>query len=220
MLIVIGALIVLFNMLVTNLGYGYTYALERASVSLGLAQEWVAGDPRPGQPGDLFNQLELTVKTGDTTLYEGKLSGLKEPVDVTERIGSIALNQPLTMDYEVYLPGRETGNEFQGSHLVTRFIILAKCTTEEGEEVPCTISMEPKEILFDLRNLNPGDRHRGELTLRVTVSDEYIEIPDEEVPGGPLPKTGEGANYLTAVGFAMVVMGFILKRVKPRYANA
>ena len=229
-LIITGVLLVLLSMAVTYLGLGYTYAVERASVSLGLGQQWVAGNPEPGQPGDLFNQLKLTVKTGDTVLYDGKLSGLGEPVDVTDLIGPITPGQPLSMDYEVYLPGRETGNEFQGSYLVTKFIVYAKCMTEEDEEIPCTISTEPEDILFDLGNLNPGDRYRGELKVTVKVSDEYIEIPDEEIPGGPkipdeeipggpLPKTGEGSSHFTAIGFAMVVMGFILKGIKPRYGS-
>ncbi len=122
----------LFNL--GNLNPGDSYERTITITKLGdlpaylwVKHEWVAGNPLPGDAGDLFDQMVMTITWRDWVLYSGPLSGLAEPLNLSVLIGPIRYGQTLELIVSVFLPGPETGNEFQGSSLLTRFVFYTQC---------------------------------------------------------------------------------------------
>jgi LPXTG-motif cell wall-anchored protein len=188
-LVAVGVIALLAALLLLIQPY-YTYAGTVPTVRLWLQQEYISGKPPQGQPGDLFSQLQLTVVCRDTLLYEGAMSGLPDPLPVTDKIGPLAAGQTVRIFLSVHLPGPETGNEYQGSSVSTRFSVLARCAWPDGTPAQCALSIDPEDYLFNLGNLNPGDRHDGELVIKVgEVSPIPIPIlpPPAPVPAPPAP---------------------------------
>lgn len=107
---------------------------------LWLTHEWVDGNPLPGEQGDLFSQLVMTISWRGITLYHGPLEGLEELLNISIQIGPLRPGQSLDLDFDIFLPGQSTGNDFQGSTVTTRMIILTACGdgTEEPPEKPGT----------------------------------------------------------------------------------
>ena len=101
---------------------------------LWLRHEWVDGDPLPGEPGDLFSQLLLNISWRNITLYNGPAEGLAEPLNISAKIGPVRPGQTLDLDFFIFLPGPPTGNEFQGSTVTTKIILITACGN--GEEDP------------------------------------------------------------------------------------
>ncbi len=99
-----------------------------------MSHQWVDGDPLPGELGDLYGQLVITVTWQGKLLYRGPLDGLLEPINISALIGPIRPGQQIDLDFNIVLPGPETGNEFQGSSLKTRFVFYSQCAGEV--EVP------------------------------------------------------------------------------------
>lgn len=107
---------------------------------LWLTHEWVEGDPLPGERGDLFSQLVMTISWRGITLYHGPMDGLDEPIDISAKIGPLRPGQKLDLDFDIFLPGPSTDNDFQGSTVTTKIILLTACSngTEEPPERPGT----------------------------------------------------------------------------------
>lgn len=101
---------------------------------LRVRHERVDGNPLPGEPGDLYAQMTMTITCGERVIYSGPLNGLAEPLDLSAQTGPIRPGQAHHLEVTVHLPGPETGNEFQGSTLRTRFVFHAD--RGEGIEVP------------------------------------------------------------------------------------
>lgn len=102
------------------------------------------------EEGDLFNQLILTVYLGDREVYFGTMKDFA--------ISNISLGEFKPGDIGVlraiiHLPGPETGNEYQGAILDTRWIFtgqLDEAFLEEEEEEPGVEVPEkdpPKKII-------------------------------------------------------------------------
>lgn len=124
-----------------NLNPGDTYSRTLTVANEGelpaylwLTHEWVEGDPLPGEPGDLFSQLIMTISWRHIILYSGPADGLAEPLNISARIGPARPGQVLDLDFYISLPGPPTGNEFQGSTVTTRIILITACGN--GEEEP------------------------------------------------------------------------------------
>ena len=49
-------------------------------------------------------------------------------------MGPLRPGQTVDLDFSIFLPGRETGNEFQGSTVTTKIVLIAQCGN--GEVVP------------------------------------------------------------------------------------
>jgi LPXTG-motif cell wall-anchored protein len=135
-------------------------------------QELVEAVPGPGG-GDLFDQLVLTVQYEDTKLYQGPMSGFSEPLEMTGLIGSLVSGQVKEIDITIYLPGSETGNEYQGSFVKTSYSVLIQCAGANGSSENCTITLLPEDTLFSLGNLNPGDRYHRKLGFSITFMPSY-----------------------------------------------
>ncbi|MDO9574871.1 MAG: hypothetical protein Q7I94_07755 [Candidatus Contubernalis sp.] len=236
LMIITGVLLVLASIGMLMQPY-YTSAEEKPTVDLWLQQEWLGGSPEPGEPGNLYDQLVLTVRHGEDILYQGPMSGLDQPFSVTEIIGPVTSGQNVIIDFIVDLSGPETGNEFLGSYLSTSMTVFTACTWPEGEGLPCIVTVSPEESLFNLQNLNPGDSYTG--SIMVSLWDEITVDPED--PGGDpgdkekekerekkkdskeleqiiidpeLPGTGSREAFLlTLFGFLMIFAGIILKRL-------
>lgn len=126
----------LFNLGNLNPGDSYSRTLTVTNTGdllayLWLLHEWVDGDPPPGEWGDLFAQLEMVISWRSLILYQGPADGLKEPLNISAKIPPLGPGQSLDLDFGIFLPGPETGNEFQGSTVITRVIIITACGTED-----------------------------------------------------------------------------------------
>lgn len=110
-----------------------------------LKHEWVDGDPLRGEVGDLFSQLNMTISWRNVDLYSGPMNGLVEPLDISVQIGPVRPAETMELDFYIWLPGPETGNEFQGATVTTRVILLAICGSEEDvpPDPPGTDPPEP-----------------------------------------------------------------------------
>lgn len=148
---------------------------------LWLRHEWVDGDPLPGEPGDLFSQLSLTISWRGIILYSGPADGLAEPLNISARIGPVRPGQVLDLDFYIFLPGPPTGNEFQGSTVTTRIVLITACGT--GEEEP----PEP-----------PG-------------TDPPEDDPPKEDPPDLPRTGGLTLILLLLLGFAFILLGLLLK---------
>lgn len=72
------------------------------------------------QDGDdnLFNKLQLTIKKGTTTIFDGSLK------DLNMTIGNIDSGVTETLDFTATLP-QDAGNEYQGKLATAKFIFDA-----------------------------------------------------------------------------------------------
>ena len=118
----------LFN--ITNMNPGQTVSSKititntyKAPFELFLRTERTSAVPLPGEP-DLFKQIKLTVT------FRGKVISNRSMFDFASTEGGLSLGifepgevQELTAT--AYLPGAETGNEFQGLKLDTKWIFTA-----------------------------------------------------------------------------------------------
>lgn len=114
--------------------YNHVFAITnpgKLPLYLQLKCELVAGNPSPGEPGDLFSQLAATLKWRDVTIYSGRLGHLGEPLNISGKIGPIRPGQTLDLDLCISLPGAETGNAFQGATATARTILITACADEE-----------------------------------------------------------------------------------------
>lgn len=120
-------------------------------------------EPSIGEP-DLYKQLLMTVTLRGEKLFKGFMIDFAEGNGIS--LGKFEPGDIKEMLVDVSLPGKETGNEFQGKRLDTRWIFTA-------------------------------------------ASEDVIDIPDEPVPGGTLPKTGSGINssLYTVLGLFMICTG-------------
>lgn len=100
---------------------------------LWVMKERIGGTSLPGEPGDLYTQLEMTMEWSGMTLYSGPMDGLEEPLNISELIGPIRPGQVIEIQVSVYLHGPSTTNEYQGSTLQTRFLFHTECGTETEE---------------------------------------------------------------------------------------
>ena len=82
---------------------------------------------------------------------------------------------------------------------MTKFILLTEMVDPDKTAVSYKISVSPREALFDLRNLNPGDSYSG--VLKVTLEAD-------------LPRTTGAVSTIaiTLLGFLMILGGLLLKR--------
>lgn len=197
-LLIAGILISFIGLFLLTEPY-YTYAVERARINFWLQQEVVEANPLPGQSGSLYEMMILQVECRGRILYNGPMSGLVGPFNLSTLTGPVYTGETITITFHIHLPGPQTGNEYQGAHLVTKFILLTEMVDPDKTAVSYKISVSPREALFDLRNLNPGDSYSG--VLKVTLEAD-------------LPRTTGAVSTIaiTLLGFLMILSGLLLKR--------
>lgn len=109
-----------------------------SSANLYMTWDFISGDPALGQEGSLFEQLILVIEHEGNELYRGPmLNGPQAgtPSQLTDAlyIAFMEYGDELELDFTVILPGPETGNEFQGSTLVTKIVFYTICSEEEDK---------------------------------------------------------------------------------------
>lgn len=86
----------------------------------------------PDEEFNLFEQLVLIIKQGDQILYEGPMVGGSSPGDPLlfenfEYLVSMVQGDVVLLDFFIILPGRSTGNEYQGAYLEAELIFVSVC---------------------------------------------------------------------------------------------
>ena len=86
-----------------------------------------------GEP-DLEKQLKLTVKYKGKDIYNGNMSDF-DNADDSIALGTFSPGETQNIDVTVYLPGEETGNEFQGKSVKTEWVFTASRMQSNNEKV-------------------------------------------------------------------------------------
>ena len=106
-----------------------------SSANLYMTWDFISGDPTIGQEGSLFEQLILVISYKGEELYRGPMingpqAGTPSALTDALYIAFLEHGDELELDFTVILPGPETGNEFQGSSLVTKIVFYTICDDE------------------------------------------------------------------------------------------
>lgn len=169
-----------------------------APAELFFAWEYMEGDPPTGAVGSLFEQLEMTVRSGDTIIFDGVMGDWLYDSENPSRDNAVNLTSALGMDFirqgdeivltfTVTLPGPTTGNVFQGATLLTRLVFFTLCEGpqppgEDEDEDELIIDPDDPQVTPDPAPPAPDD---GEVIL--DPEDPRV-TPD---PGTPGPGDGE-----------------------------
>ena len=165
----------------------------KSPANLYLTWEWIDGDPLPGQKGSLYEQLEMTVACEGEELYRGPMNSLVYPLNISRLLGKVmAYEDVIKLDFTIKLPGRESGNEFQGSSLVAELVFYTICSKE--------IIVDPEDPETD-----PEDEEEEE-------EKKEKKIPPEKPKQSPVTRGGGVPLALILCGAAMVATGLVLKR--------
>jgi uncharacterized repeat protein (TIGR01451 family) len=107
-----------------------------SSANLYMTWDFISGTPTLGQEGSLFEQLILVISHNGNELYRGPMINGPQagsPSQLTDAlyIAFMKYGDQLELDFTIFLPGPETGNEFQGSTLITKVVFYTICSGEE-----------------------------------------------------------------------------------------
>ena len=142
----------LFDLGNLNPGDSYTRTVKvtktgSACANLYLTWDYIRGTPVLGKPGSLFEQLDLLIWETDRNgnrlrkVYEGKMSGAPQYFEA-RWIAFMQYGDVVYLEITVSLPGPETGNEFQGSHLLTKLVFYTACCDEPDKPDRPAINIE------------------------------------------------------------------------------
>ncbi len=164
-----------------------------ASAELYFAWEYIAGNPVHGEDGSLFDQLEMEILSGETVLFEGLMNeweydrdnpSMEDAVNITDELEMDFMEQgdEITLDFKIYLPGPETGNEYQGATLETRLVFFTICTN--GDDPPPPPPPDEPEINIEkATNGIDADAPTGpNITVGDTVTWTYVVTNPGDVP--------------------------------------
>jgi LPXTG-motif cell wall-anchored protein len=101
----------------------------KSPFELYLRIERLTSVPNEGEP-DLYKQIQLTVTYRGEVIYKGTLYGFANTENGIS-LGYFAPGEFSNLIAEIYLPGAETGNEFQGKNIENRWIFSALSKVEE-----------------------------------------------------------------------------------------
>jgi len=104
----------------------------KSPFELYLRIERLTSVPTEGEP-DLYEQIQLTITNRGELIYIGTLYGFANSENGIS-LGYFTPSQFSDLIAEVYLPGAETGNEFQGKNIENRWVFTALSKTEEKPE--------------------------------------------------------------------------------------
>ncbi len=173
----VGRILIILGVLAVSAGLPLkpvpTHAALAPAVELWLSQEYLEGSPGVGQKGSLFAQLQLTILVQGNLVFHDSLDKL-ERLSMTDALGRAGPGERVVIEFIVELSGAESGNEFQGSSLKTRFS-LCLSWEEQGQVV-----FPGRTLLFNLKNLNPGDICRE--SLSITLAKKILPPPPPPPP--------------------------------------
>lgn len=201
-----------------NLNPGDTYESEitlenrydDCYIEIFLRTDRISKEPGLGE-ADLFDQLVISVYLDDELLYNGKMKGF-----ATENtsLGSLINNESKKMKVSVNLPGKETGNEFQGEELVANWIFTAQSTClGETPDPESPIDVEP-EIEEPEKEIAEGESPEKPALNKPTDVSKAEVIPENNFKNeyayskGNLYQTGATPNmFYFIIGGLVLVFG-------------
>jgi LPXTG-motif cell wall-anchored protein len=143
----------LFN--ISNMNPGQTVSSKitvsntyKSPFELFLRTERASTVPLPGEP-DLFKQIKLTITFRGKVIFNGSMFNFASSKGGLS-LGIFKPSEIQELTATVYLPGAETGNEFQGLRLDTKWIFTA--TSKDAGELPKTGS-DINSYLYSLLGL-------------------------------------------------------------------
>ena len=109
-----------------------------SSANLYMTWDFISGTPGLSELGSLFEQLILVISYKGEELYRGPMmngpqAGTPSMLTDALYIAFMRFGDVLELDFTVILPGPETGNEFQGSKLVTKIVFYTICSDVPDE---------------------------------------------------------------------------------------
>lgn len=133
--------------------------------------------PQIGE-ADLFKQLILTVYLDNVQIYSGSM---KDYAPSNISLGDFNPNTGKELRAVVHLPGRETGNEFQGKSLTVNWYFIAQLDDSEEPETPGT----PTTPITPTTPTTPTTPIRpGQTVPSTEEAVEEMEEIDQEIPEG------------------------------------
>ncbi len=167
---------------------------------------------------DLFKQLSLVVFLDDVEIYLGPMNGFASSSIDLGRFSPGVLKE---LKATIYLPGPDTGNEFQGETLEIKWIFVAQAdqpTPNPDPDPDSRPTRDPEEpvtptIPEQIDEMEDVDEDIPEDVPEDLPKEDIIE---EEIPKAiPLPKTGEVSTILYyGIGTFLIALGFRLNRKK------
>ncbi|MDV3428109.1 MAG: LPXTG cell wall anchor domain-containing protein [Bacillota bacterium] len=98
-------------------------------------------EPSEGEP-DLYKQLLMTVTLRGKEIFKGSMIDFAKGNDIS--LGKFEPGDIEEMAVNVSLPGKETGNEFQGKKLDTKWVFTAISETTDIPDEPVPAGSLPK----------------------------------------------------------------------------
>ena len=185
-----------------------------APAQLYFAWEWMDGEPDLEEDYNLFDQLHMTIRSEGEVIFEGVMSdwqydsenpSIDDTIKLTEALGMQAILQgdTITLDFEVFLPGPETGNEYQGAWTRARLVFFTICdsTTVDPEDP----GVDPGPEDPDPEDPDPEDPDPEDPPTTVI-------IPPERPRQAPTPRTDGTSLSLIIAGLLLTSAGIVLRR--------
>ena len=126
-----------------------------SAANLYMTWDFISGTPGLGELGSLFEQLILVISYKGEELYRGPMMTGPQagtPSQLTDALYIAFMNygDELELDFTVILPGPETGNEFQGSTLVTKIVFYTICSDVPDERPAIDIEKSTNGVDADV----------------------------------------------------------------------
>jgi len=172
--------------------------------------------PRGGALADI---LRLTIRDGNTIIVDN-LTFREAAALLNQTLGSMAVGEQKVLDFTVYFPGREAGNEYQGASFQVKWIfniiIDPSNPGEPGDPGGPGDPADPgdpgnSDLISEDEPTPLGSPEEGDLD-----EDEIIVVIEEKFPLGPaMPRTGEKSPmYFYAAGVLIALAGVAVRQKK------
>lgn len=188
--------------------------VQASSLPVWLKSEMV-GSTRGRGGGNLDDRLELTVThQNGKELYKGPVSGFQNAV----KVGDIPKGGSVDVTFSVHLPGSATGNEYQAASLKVKWIVITEyvpeptptSTNPPSGKPPRRVTPTP---ITPTPTPSPAPTPKEPDLPPAEPDENIIEIQEELIPGGSLPKTGELPPILFyCLGAGIVYVGIRLNK--------
>lgn len=110
-----------------------------------LKAERIGEEPLQGEP-DLYKQIQLEVTFRGKVIFNGAMIDFANSGNSIS-LGTFSQGEVQEIVANAYLPGAETGNEFQGKNLKTKWTFIATSTEPASSESPETRSVIGTSVL-------------------------------------------------------------------------
>lgn len=168
--------------------------------------------------GNLDDKLNLTIKRNSgEELYNGPFSGLAREIE----LGSIETGKPTNLEFTVHLPG-STSNEYQAASLSVKWEVRTnyESSNPPGESPQQSSTPESSPVPSNTpgtTDIKDDTMPTGGAEDETPGNNQEIELDDEQVPEGDLPKTGEIAPlFFYLFGLILIFIGVMIRTKKKK----